>query len=351
MSQLCFDAKKISAVGSPKEAQESMFEFLERCPDARFDSARNSLIELFNRYPESEKAEMLTRIMARNDRQFKSAVFELFLYGALSGQGFTLEPHPLLSNGSEKKPDFLVTAPSGESFYLEAVLAGVDGDVDPIKLEMVSQFVNRLKKQHHEQFSLFLLVKKLPSRQPSANKLMAFIRDWFCSLVNKGVTEEGAVLGEIDYKDGDFEVELTATSKKNEGLINGWRVDGARFVKPAFPVTKALKAKAAKYGELDRPFVIAVNSDWSCFDGVQAEAALYGSLQASFFVGEEDINVSRKPDGFWSEGHYSRVSAVWLFASLDVFTLNTSRHGFYTNEHADFVLNEGVVAARSSVGR
>jgi hypothetical protein len=54
---------------------------------------------------------------------FPSAFFELFLHELLLRLGCNVEVHPDPGTGSSRRPDFLVTDPDGQQFFLEAVLA------------------------------------------------------------------------------------------------------------------------------------------------------------------------------------------------------------------------------------
>lgn len=101
---------------------ESDFEYLDRSDRIEAQRVREFLNEWIGRFPENE-AELISRITSRDRRAFESATFEIVLFAIISGLGGHLEVHPELENGSEKRPDFLVYMPSGDEFYLEAILA------------------------------------------------------------------------------------------------------------------------------------------------------------------------------------------------------------------------------------
>lgn len=108
---------------SPKRNTESDFIFYNRSARAEIDKIRDFIEGCVKNYPHTEQKEIISRLRSGDDVHFRSACFELFLYKVLRRQGFTLTPHPELSNGSPYRPDFLVSDTEGRCFYLEAVLA------------------------------------------------------------------------------------------------------------------------------------------------------------------------------------------------------------------------------------
>ena len=81
-------------------------------------------------------------------------------------------------------------------------------------------------------------------------------------------------------------------------------------------VRKALRRKGAKYGDLEAPYIIAVNylSGWS-FDKISHMAALFGGEEFHHQRGAKELEIRRRRDGFWAgpQGpRHTRVSAVLL---------------------------------------
>lgn len=103
------------------QANESEFDFLDRCAWPKAQHMRSLLEQCLNNYPVIEQPEIIARLKSGDPRQFTSTTFELLLHQYLINQNFTLSPHPELANDSAKRPDFLVTCPDGNQFYLEAI--------------------------------------------------------------------------------------------------------------------------------------------------------------------------------------------------------------------------------------
>lgn len=79
------------------------------------------------------------------------------------------------------------------------------------------------------------------------------------------------------------------------------------------PLKKALSDKGNAYGELDRPFVIAVRTSRMTTDEFDILGALYGSPQVQFTRGLDGQTATREvraPDGYWFGGTHTGVTAM-----------------------------------------
>lgn len=101
---------------SPKRNTESDFIFYNRSARLEIARIRDVIEGCAKNYPQEEIKELISRFRSGNDVHFRSASFELFLHEVLIRQGFTLTPHPELSNGSPYRPDFLVSDTDGNFF-------------------------------------------------------------------------------------------------------------------------------------------------------------------------------------------------------------------------------------------
>lgn len=104
---------------SPYGYTEDRFQFYNRSARPAYQQIRGTIESWFSRYPAAEQSDMLRRLKV----DFPSAFFELFLHELLLRLGCNVEVHPDPGTGSSRRPDFLVTDPDGQQFFLEAVLA------------------------------------------------------------------------------------------------------------------------------------------------------------------------------------------------------------------------------------
>lgn len=106
-------------------------------------------------------------------------------------------------------------------------------------------------------------------------------------------------------------------------------------------IRKEIAGKASRYGQLDRPFVIALNvtSDWGCDDDDVVDA-LFGT--ESHIIrwtehGVENAGTRRNPDGAWQGPKgpsNTRNSAVLLFKGAAPWNVPRVAMRLYNNPHA-----------------
>lgn len=334
---------------SPKANRECDFAFLDRSAWPEIERVRQFLEMLAAGYPQDELAELIARVRSGNDTHFKSAVFELVLHAFLVRLGYTLRAHPELPNGLTARPDFHVVAPGGEDFYLEAVLASADNDVDPAAEARIGTTLDALAKASHPSFMVAVEHEGTPDTQPSGKRLLAATLKWLDSLDPDGVQTE---IDKCDFfsaptlcwEHEEWQVVLRAIPLKSErrgkastliGVLDG----GGGFIDDWTPIRDAVKFKGSKYGRLDKPLLVAVNFGSFHLERIDEMQALYGQEQLVFTVGspEKEPRFERAPNGAWrgrSGPQATRVSGAWLFNDLTPYTLASRRHTIYFNPWA-----------------
>jgi len=334
---------------SPKTNRENDFAFLDRSARPEIERVRQFLEELVQQYPSEARAETTARIQSGNDTHFKSSVFELLLYAFLFRLGYSLRPHPELQNGSNARPDFHVTAPTGEEFYLEAVLASPNDGTDPAAQARIGTTLDVLSTASHQNFMVAVEMEGVPLTQPSGARLRNAALAWLDSLdpdaVIADIDSNGLFSGPIfNWSHEDWEVLLRAIPLKRErrgkattliGVLDG----GGGITDEWTPIRDALKFKGSKYGPLDKPFLVAVNFASFHLDPIDEMQALYGQEQFSFSMTDptREPRFHRAPNGAWhgkSGPQAVRVSGAWLFNDLNPYTVASRRNTIYFNPWA-----------------
>jgi hypothetical protein len=334
---------------SPKANRESDFVFLDRSARAEVERVRQFLETLAAGYPQEELAELIARVRSGNDTHFKSAIFELVLHAFLVRLGYTLRPHPELPNGLASRPDFHVVAPGGEDFYLEAVLARANNDVDPAAEARIGTTLDALAKASHPNFMVAVEQESVPNTQPSGKRLLVATLSWLDSLdpdrVQAEIDQDNLFYAPtLNWEHEEWQVILRAIPIKPErrgkastliGVLDG----GAGFIDHWTPIRDAIKFKGSKYGRLDKPLLVAVNFGSFHLDAIDEMQALYGQEQFVFTVDrpDEEPRFARAPNGAWlgrSGPQATRVSGAWLFNDLTPYTLASRRHTIYFNPWA-----------------
>lgn len=302
---------------------EDWFAFLERVgPDRYFARVREVVDAWFDELPGEQAHALRPRLMSRDEPTSMSAFWELYLHAALLRCGLQMDYEPALKR-SARRPDYLVHGGDG-SFYLEAVLVG-DPRHRTQEDKLARPIVEALRDVESADFRLDFQIRKRGTASPPLGPVKAQLRRWLSELdrveVRRLQQERGLHAVEplvVTAGDWVFSFSPIACSDAAAGKANpagaiaifpgrtAWGGDWSR-------VYGALEEKARRYGDLDRPFVIALLANDVFVDEENIAAALYGD--PSFGV-DADGNVSfGRAGGLWAGGG-TRVSAVLTARNL-----------------------------------
>ena len=347
---------------SPKLNIESDFEFLNRSARDEMQCARSLLESLATEYPDS--GELIARFRSGNNKNYRSAEFELLLFSMLHKQGFKLQPHPILPNGSRARPDFLVTTPSGEEFYLEAVLASEDG-ADNSGHPLIANTLDVFTSHSHKNFCVMVKTSGLPKTQPRRRVLLSKTLHWLDSLDPDLTQEQIAAHGydsapSMSWVHEDFKVTVSALPLKTNRRGKASRLLAVRFGQAGWidswsGIRDAIKHKGSKYGLLDKPLVIAVNFSGHHLDRMDEMQALFGQEQISIPIGRPDAApvITRAPNGAWigvDRPRFTRVSGAWLFDNLCVYNLPSRDPTLYLHPFARQAVPSDMLRFSHAVG-
>jgi hypothetical protein len=115
---------KIRIDREPAKHIDNLYDFYDRNAQPWIEKVRNILNYWFSHYPEIEQYELKCRFQS----EFRSALYELFLFELFLRQGFNISIHPTLPNITTK-PDFLLSKDDTE-FYMEAKVSTGKSDSD-----------------------------------------------------------------------------------------------------------------------------------------------------------------------------------------------------------------------------
>ncbi|MDR7134514.1 hypothetical protein J2X06_001698 [Lysobacter niastensis] len=329
---------------SPRRNEESQFAFLDRSARPEIERAREILSVCLTHFPENDADELMARIQSGDDVLFASATFELLLHEGLKRQGYALRAHPEVP-GSQRRPDFLVTTPLGDEFYLEAVLTAEKGRVVAGARKRIGVVEDALARQPHPDFYVFLSGSGAPKTPPKAAKCLADIHEWLDSLDPDQVTanrESGyphTTWSHDGWKLGITAIPLPPERRGTSTTLVGGMSTGAHMVDARSSLREAVIFKAGRYGDLDRPLLIAANYD-SVFLSYHDEVdALFGDELITLRVGDVDAqpSITRVPNGAWRDPkgpRGRRACGLWSFRGLNPYNLATCQQLIYLHPWA-----------------
>lgn len=331
--------------GSPKKNNETYHQFYSRSAWPEMGRVRRLISACASNYPQDDLQEIINRLTSGNDVEFRSATFELFLHEALLRRGCQLTPHPELNNGSAKRPDFLVRDSGGMEFYLEAVLATQNNNVDEGATARKGVVMDKLAASPHENFMIIIEDDGVPASAPSGKALTAKIHKFLNTLdpddVQKTINQSGFdAVDYIEWEHDGWKVKVIPVPLKPErrgkskSLIGAGPIEGG-WIDDWSPIRKAVKSKGGRYGDLNAPLIVAVNMNSFRLDPIDEVQALYGQEEFVTTVGSGGgFDFQRAPNGAWigpNGPQYTRVSAAWIFNDLHASSIASRKNTLYIN--------------------
>ncbi len=350
---------------------EPRWQFLNRSSRIDFEYVRDTLEKWFENYDaDREKRFKLAKAFRSDkDKEHLSAFFELYLYQLFIAQGFSMEIEP--EYASRRRPDFLLTSPRGDKILLEATGVYPDRYFGAAKKQ--EQIVIDYLNDNLESPDFFLHIKILQSPQDNPP----------CKTIKRVLERK---LQQLDYN----LVMQDSLEKVNQGLKrfpshvwkhHTWTIEfvfipkqgGARGKSGVRPIgswdysaevgntvsyiRSAIDSKSSHYGEINTPYILAINVFDYCIDETTL-SALIGDERVIVDFETKQCHPSRIPNGSWygPNGYQKkRMSAACLFTRLRPETMHISdpvlwHHPYPTHQLNDdlFALNQQIVDMNTS---
>lgn len=325
----------------PAKNLHNPYEYYNQSARKEIASIRSLLNNWFDNYPESEKAELKSRFK----NSFSSTFYELFLHEFFLKLGFKLKSHPKIK-GTNKRPDFLVEG-HGIGFYIEAKEAKDQTDKELKLKHKIDNLYDQIEKTDSPNFYLHIVnLNFLSNKQPKGKDIIQFLErelpkynpdDKIEEMKESGLRN----LNTLFYRDADVEIEFSLiprpkdTRNKNRPTIGVFPIK-SRAVKTEDSIKLAIKKKATRYGQLDKPYLICINltSKWGV-DEIAVLNSVLGDEQILIYQTQEGHNyeLNRKMNGIFinkSGPQYTRVSGV-LITDVNSVNLSIAKHWLIEN--------------------
>lgn len=317
---------------------EPRFSYLDKSARTEAHKVRRLLEDWFAEYPESEKAELAARFRSDDDTQFLSSFFELYVYTLLKNMGHTVQVHPDPETKSTGRPDFLAQKACGQDFFVEAVLATDESKESAAQHKRMNTVYETLDKLDSPNFFLLIRVHGAPATPPPGGKIRSQLSRWLKQLDYEEIIrlydDSGFDrLPEMTFTHDDWEIVFSPIPKGGDTRGNpgvrpiGVRIDAPRWVNSKTSIREAVLDKGGRYGDVNKPFVIALNAHVFHEDDREVMQALIGT--ETWSIPERPsphngVKIGRRLDGAWttpSGPRYTRVSAVLIAFSLDPWSI------------------------------
>ena len=325
----------------PSNHNENPYDYYNRSDRKDISIIRETLNGWFRNYPNDEKVELKSSFK----KKFDDCFYELFLFQMFTKLGFDIQVHPDLPNSS-KKPDFFLKKGDLE-LYAEAKIVKNKSQQQEALDRKINEFYDNLSKLDSKGFLLNLDTFILKTeRQPSTKGLIKRIEKEIEGLDPDLVTEEVTQKGfdsipVIKIENDDLLLKIkpmpvipSARDKKKRPIgmypMESFWGGGEESLKDS------ISMKARRYGKLDKPFIVCVNSlDIQTSGTHDIENAIWGSLAISWFTdpNNKDEKWIRKRDGVFlgeKEPNLKNLSGVLV---TKVFTHNIPNANYWLFKH------------------
>ena len=332
------------------EYAEPEFRYLNRSARRSVAAIRATMDNWFERFPDDGKADLRGRFRSDLNPHHASAFFELFLHELLLRLGCSVSPHPDVS-GATTHPDFLVAYPTTGTFYLEAVLATGESRDEAANQARMNTVYDALNRMSSPLFFLNLSIRGAPESPPPARKLGNSVEQWLAQLDRDEITRLYDTrrfddIPKLHFVYGGWTIDISPIPK-SESLRGqpgvrpiGMRMHGFQWSNASGAIRDAIHSKAGRYGSLDLPYVIAVNTLEAGVDFEDHMDALFGKKQYMIDPnGPEPCvsEVTRVPDGAWtrpSGPRNSQISCVLLASQISPWNFTSGKIRLYHNPWA-----------------
>lgn len=307
----------------PITAGETHYAYLNRSARPEVCRIRQFLDNCLARYPAAHHAEMEARLRSE-DRVHKAALFKLVVHELLvRSRNVIVAIEPPLKH-TPRSPDFLVEATTGERFYLECAVATGQTDAQAAAERRLQQALDAAESVPSPHHVLALAVDGRPSVSITTSRLKDELDEWVATLP---LTDEAKEAAPYIFEEHGLALSFTvwryqeAPRDEDERSV-GITSYGVHSSEIGAGLRGALLRKAKRYGDLELPYVVAVNT--LQFRSLERELfdVLLGTPRMVFRRYEDgriETFDERAPDGIWTNGSRPRkrgMSAVWSFDGL-----------------------------------
>lgn len=331
----------------PKRYCEPLFAFMNRCGWTEAATIRTTLEKWYSEIPPPNQKDLRNRFRSGDDFNYNSAFFELVLYAMLNTFGSPVDMHPASPTG-KKRPDFLIR--ERRPFFLEAAVVSDESAQEHAAKQRMNTVYDAINKLQSPDFFIGLELHGAPATPPSSRSLRRFLEDKLSDLDYVAVRTALEASGSLDcmphwrYSHEGWSIDFfpipkspaargSADARPVGALIEEgkWR-DGCKGLR------ETLSKKAGRYGQLDIPYIIAVNAIDHA-DDIDVRDALFG--QECLEVAGSESGACERPNRMrngvlWGPdgARNTRVSAVLVAFGLNHSNIAKVRVCLYHNPWA-----------------
>jgi hypothetical protein len=286
---------------APRAHQEPAYAFLDRAAGPRWERVRCELDGWFARLPAAARTDLRNRFAQDAELDHAGAFWELWVHEAHRRRGFELTVN-IGTEAGERRQDFAL-ARGRERCWLEATVVGGDSPLSFTERRLDEQLRDIVATVRAPRFSLALEVVRYGACSPGRRHVVPPLERWLGAFDVRELRAGRAAGAPAPVKRlafDDWVVDVEAIALENAAaracgcaqLVP--RPAGTGTVNDVRPLRRKIKKKAARYGALDRPYLLAV---LALGDRVQERDVEHALLGAAAPAGSHDHAVWLGPGG------------------------------------------------------
>lgn len=339
----------------PARYSESTYGYLNRAAGTDYDKIRTLMQEWYSKYPVKHQAEWRSRLPGQTYPKFSAAFFELYMHELLRRSGYSVTVHPDLLPETTKRPEFLIKSGDGERCIVESITASNQSDAEQARQACVNALYDLIDGGLNSP-NCFLSIQIVDSSEVSipGRAIISFLEKNLISvdpepLMTQFLTSGFNALPIWVYEGFGWKIRFSPIPKSSESRGRpGLRPlsifpQEPKAVEPRESIADAVKKKASRYGQLDMPYIIAVNTLDIFVDHIAVMEALFGKEVIQFSTLNGDLasgpELRRRPDGrlfFKRSPINTRVSGVLLMQNVAPWNVASVRPILYLNPWAQY---------------
>jgi hypothetical protein len=262
----------------PRAHQEAAYAFLDRAAGARWERIRRELDGWFACLPALARADLRNRFVQDAELDHAGAFWELWVHEAHRRRGFDVTVN-IGREAGERRQDF-VLARGRERCWLEATVVGGDSPLSFTERRLDEQLRDIVATVRAPRFSLALEVVRYGACSPGRRRIVPPLERWLGALDPRELTAAASVR-RLAFDDWVVDVEAMPLSDADARPCGCARLvpRGARGgrVNDVRPLRRKIKKKASRYGDLDKPYLVAVLALGDAVRERDVEHALLGT--------------------------------------------------------------------------
>lgn len=241
-------------------AGETSFTYLNTSARPEGAAVREFLLGCLRRYP-AERRDGLVSKLRSIDTNHDAAVFELIVHELLIRSGHKILAIEPAITGRTTSPDFLVQEPGGTDFIVECVVANGKSDAETRAERRLSAALDAIAATASPSHYLSVGVRGRPTAPITGKTLRRGLAKWIGSLPDGEAAKNAAP---FVYQEHGLRLRISAmmsrgTPARPRASSIGSTFYGVRSAQPGADLRGPLLKKASKYGDLGKPYIIAIN--------------------------------------------------------------------------------------------